>query len=101
MNRLRNIHPGEILKEEFLKELGITAYRLSKETHIQQTRVSEILQGKRAITPDTALRFAKFFGTSPNFWIGLQTDYDIEEALRNKSSEIEAIRPFAESSENG
>jgi len=78
--QLKNIHPGEILKEEFLEPLAITPYRLSKETFIPQTRISEILKGNRRITADTALRFSKYFGISAKFWLGLQDDYDIEEA---------------------
>lgn len=92
MEKLKNIHPGEILKEEFLEPLEITAYRLSKETFIPQTRVSEILKGNRRITADTALRLAKFFGTSAKFWLGLQDDYDLEEEGNLKSSEFENIK---------
>jgi len=92
MEKLKNIHPGEILKEEFLEPLEITAYRLSKETFIPQTRVSEILKGNRRITADTALRLAKFFGTSAKFWLGLQDDYDLEEEENSKSSEFENIK---------
>jgi len=92
MEKLKNIHPGEILKEEFLEPLEITAYRLSKETFIPQTRVSEILKGNRRITADTALRLAKFFGTSAKFWLGLQDDYDLEEEGNLKSSEFESIK---------
>ncbi len=79
MERLDNIQPGEILKEEFLSPLGITAYRLAKDTFLPQTRISEILKGKRRITADTALRFSKYFGTSAKFWLGLQDNYDLEE----------------------
>ena len=79
MKRLPNIHPGEILLEEFLKPLNITAYRLSKEIDIPQTRISQIIKGKRRITADTALRFSSYFGNSAKFWLGLQDDYDIEE----------------------
>ena len=92
METLKNIHPGEILMEEFLKPFGITAYRLSKETFIPQTRVSEILKENRRITADTALRFAKYFGTSAKFWLSLQDDYDLEESRLNKKSEIDAIK---------
>ena len=81
MERLKSIHPGEILYEEFLIPLEISAYRLSKETCIPQTRISEILKGNRRITADTALRLSKFFGNSAKFWLGLQDDYDIEEEL--------------------
>jgi antitoxin HigA-1 len=91
MNKLKNIHPGEVLKEEFLDPLGITAYRLSKDTFIPQTRISEILKGRRRITADSALRFAKYFGTSAKFWLGLQDDYDLEEEGINKKSELDEI----------
>ena len=80
MNKLKNIHPREILKEEFLNELGISAYRLAKDTGLPQTRISEIIKGMRRITADTALRFSKYFGNTPKFWLGLQDDYDLEEA---------------------
>ncbi len=96
MERLKNVHPGEVLKEEFLKPLNITAYRLAKETKIPQTRISEILKGKRRITADTALRLSKFFGNSPEFWLGLQNDYDLEEEKRNITRELEEIRPLEE-----
>ena len=91
MSKLKNIHPGEVLKEEFLEPLGISAYRLSKDTFIPQTRISEILKGNRRITADSALRFAKYFGTTPKFWLGLQDDYDLEEEGRNKKSELDEI----------
>jgi len=96
MERLKNVHPGEVLKEEFLKPLNITAYRLAKETKIPQTRISEILKGKRRITADTALRLSKFFGNSPEFWLGLQNDYDLEEEKRNITRELEEIQPLEE-----
>ena len=79
MKKLKNIHPGEILQEEFLLPLGLSAYKLSKDVGIPQTRVSEIIKGNRRITADTALRLSKYFGNSPNFWLGLQNDFDIEE----------------------
>ena len=94
MEKLNNIHPGEILVEEFLIPLSITAYRLSKETFIPQTRISEIIKGNRRITADTALRFAKFFGTSAKFWLGLQDDYDLEEEKINKEKELDNIKPI-------
>ena len=93
MTKLKNIHPGEILKEEFLNPMGITAYRLSKETFIPQTRISEIIKGNRRITADTALRLSKYFGTSAKFWLGLQDDYDLEEERSAKWKEIENIDP--------
>jgi len=94
MEALKNIHPGEILKEEFLEPLEITAYRLSKETFIPQTRVSEILKGNRRITADTALRLSKYFGTTAKFWLGLQDDYDLEEEKNSKKSEFDNIHPL-------
>lgn len=92
MEKLNNIHPGEILKEEFLIPLGITAYRLSKETFIPQTRISEIIKGNRRITADSALRFSKFFGTSAKFWLGLQDDFDLEEEESRKAQEFDSIK---------
>ena len=91
MEKLRNIHPGEILSEEFLLPLKVTAYRLSKEVHIPQTRISQIIHGKRRITADTALRLSKYFGTTPQFWLGLQDDYDLEEEKDNITEELEKI----------
>lgn len=92
MNRLKNIHPGEILREEFLNELHISAYRLAKDTGIPQTRISEILKGARRVTADTALRLSKYFGNSPKFWLGLQDDYDLEEEMTAKQAELDNIK---------
>ncbi|HEV7347872.1 HigA family addiction module antitoxin [Telluribacter sp.] len=97
MERLPNVHPGEILQEEFLIPLGITAYRLAKDVGIPQTRVSEILKGNRRITADTALRLSCYFGNSPKFWLGLQDDYDLEEEAVTKSEELNSIRRFDKS----
>lgn len=94
MKQLKNIHPGEILLEEFLKPLEITAYKLSKDIGIPQTRISAILKGDRRITADTALRLSKYFGNSAKFWLGLQDDFDIEEERRDKQSTINAIAPY-------
>ena len=94
MENLRNIHPGEVLKEEFLEPLEISAYRLSKETFIPQTRVSEIIKGKRRITADTALRLSIYFGTSAKFWLGLQDDYDLEAENNSKEKELKNIKPM-------
>ncbi len=94
MSRLENIHPGEILQEEFLEPLKISAYRLSKETFIPQTRISEIVKGRRRITADTALRLSKYFGTSAKFWLGLQDDYDIEEEQLLRKKELDNIKPL-------
>jgi len=87
MSRLENIHPGEILLEEFLLPMKISAYRLSKDTEIPQTRISQIIKGKRRITADTALRLSSYFGNSAKFWLGIQDDYDLEEE-RSSSHEI-------------
>jgi len=70
-------HPGEILKTEFLNELGITQYRLAVDTKIPHSRVTAIIKGRRAVTPETALRMARYFGNSPEFWLGIQQDYDL------------------------
>lgn len=93
--KLPNIHPGEVLKEEFLKPLGISAYKLSKITGMPQTRISDIVNCKRAVTADTAVRFAKFFSTTPQFWLGLQNDYDLEELENEKKNSIESIPHYA------
>ncbi|MBC6400916.1 MAG: HigA family addiction module antidote protein [Ekhidna sp.] len=91
MKKLLNIHPGEVLLEEFLKPMGISAYQLSKDILISQTQISEILKKNRRITADTALRLSRYFGTTAKFWLGLQDDFDIEEALEAKTDEFEAI----------
>ena len=93
MERLDNIHPGEILLEEFLIPMEISAYRLSKDTEIPQTRISQIIKGKRRITADTALRLGSYFGNSAKFWLGLQDDYDIEEEKENR---MEILRKISE-----
>ena len=96
MEKLSNIHPGEILQEEFLIPLKITAYKLSKDINIPQTRISEILKGKRRITADTALRLSNYFGNSAKFWLGLQNDFDIEEEISTKREEFKVIKKFKE-----
>lgn len=94
MEKLVNVHPGEILNFEFLEPLEITAYRLSKDLKIPQTRISEIIKGKRRITADTALRLSKYFGNSAKFWLGIQDDYDIEEEKENKQKELNEIEHY-------
>jgi len=84
--------PGEILLEEFLKPMNISAYRLSKDIGIPQTRTSAIIKGNRGITADTALRLSIYFGTTAKFWMGLQDDFDLEEALKNKQAELNQIK---------
>ncbi len=91
MTKLPNIHPGEVLLEEFLLPMGLSAYKLSKDLGIPQTRTSQIIKGKRRITADTALRLSKYFGTSVKFWLGLQNDYDIEEELKTLGVTLDQI----------
>jgi len=76
--KLPPIHPGEILLEEFLKPLEISQYRLAKDIHVPARRINEIVLGKRSISADTALRLARYFGTTDRFWLNLQTRYDLE-----------------------
>ena len=94
--KIPNIHPGEILKEEFLKPLEISGYRLAKETNIPAIRISEIIRKKRRITVDTALRLSKFFGNSTEFWLGLQLEYDIREEEKHLKKELEKIHNYKE-----
>jgi len=94
MKKLKNTHPGEILQEEFLLPLEISAYKLSKDIGIPQTRISSIIKGKRRITADTALRLSKYFGNSAKFWLGLQDDFDIEEEKNQKKAELKAIKQY-------
>jgi len=93
MEKLENTHPGEILLEEFLTPMKVSAYRLAKETFIPQTRISEIIKGNRRITADTALRFSRYFGTSAKFWLSLQDEYDLEKELNEKAKELQEIKP--------
>lgn len=91
--KLKNIHPGEVLNEEFLVPLGISRYRLAKDIDVPQTRIGEIIKGRRSISADTALRLARYFGTSARFWLGLQADYDLEETRRSGKG-LDEIEPF-------
>jgi len=92
MDRLPNIHPGGILKEEFLEPFGISAYKLAKDIKIPQTRISQIIKGNRRVTADTALRLSVYFGNSPQFWLGLQDDYDLEEEKIRLEEELKGIQ---------
>ena len=94
MKKLKNIHPGEILLEEFLIPLEVSAYLLSKQISIPQTRISQIINGKRRITADTALRLSKFFGNSAKFWLGLQDDFDIEEGNTQLKNKLNSIKQY-------
>jgi len=90
------IHPGEILLEEFLEPLGITQYRLAQGIHVPPRRVNEIVHGKRAITPDTALRLSRYFGLSERFWLNLQTRYDLEVEKDKLNGRLEKeVRPLS------
>lgn len=93
-NKLKNITPGEILLEEFLIPLNISAYKLSKDIGIPQTPTSQIIKANRRLTADTALRLSKYFGNSAKFWLGLQDDYDIEEEQTLKMMSWEAIKEY-------
>src|SRR5512146_814008 len=86
---LEPIHPGEILLEEFMKPMGISINRLARDIAVPPGRVSAIVNGKRAITADTALRLSRYFGTSPEVWMGLQADYELRIARRTVGSEVE------------
>jgi addiction module HigA family antidote len=92
--RLPNIHHGEVLREEFLIPLGLSQYRLAKEIGVTKARISSICSGKRAVTADTAVRLAAFFGTSSSFWLGLQADCDTEEAANTLTEELARIHRF-------
>lgn len=94
MKKLQNVHPGEVLQEEFLIPLGLSAYRLAKDIGIPQTRLTEIIKGNRRITADTALRLSKYFGNSAKFWLGLQNDFDLEEEGALKSQELSLIEQY-------
>ncbi len=95
MNDLPNIHPGEVLLEEFLVPLGISQNRLARTMGVPPRRVNEIVHGKRAITADTALRLARALGTSEQFWMGLQADYDLEEARKAAGKNLDKIENIA------
>ena len=97
--RLPNIHPGEVLLEEFLRPMDLSQNRLAREIHVPPRRINEIVLGKRAVTPDTALRLARYFGTSERFWLGLQMDYELEEAQRRAGRSIRReVTPRAKAS---
>jgi antitoxin HigA-1 len=93
--RLPNIHPGEILQLDFLEPMAITAYRLSTDIEVSQTRISEILNGKRAITADTAHRLSRYFGNSAQFWLNLQSSYDLRQAEEENRVAYDRIPAFS------
>jgi antitoxin HigA-1 len=96
MTQLKNIHPGEVLREEFLIPLSITPYRLAKSIGVQQTRIEQIMDGKRAISVDTAIRLSNYFHVTPQFWLNLQQMYDLEEEQSNpeRRAAYERIQPY-------
>ena len=94
MRKIPNIHPGEILLEDFLKPMALTPYRLAKETRIDQTRISEIIKGKRGISIDTALRFSRFFGNSAEFWVNIQNHYELEAKREQLADELVQINTY-------
>ncbi|HAM50464.1 MAG TPA: addiction module antidote protein, HigA family [Nitrospiraceae bacterium] len=95
MKRLKNIHPGEVLQEEFLGPMGISVYRLAKETGLSQTRLGQIIKGERSISAETAIKIGRFLNTGPEFWMNLQSLYDIEEAEKQYGKEVKAIHPYS------
>ena len=94
MRKLKNIHPGEVLAMEFLKPMNISAYMLSKQTGLSQTRLSQIISGKRSVTAETALKLGTFLDVPAEFWMNLQTLYDIEESLKLYNKELKSITPY-------
>jgi addiction module HigA family antidote len=93
--KLNPVHPGEVLLEEFLKPMGLSQNKLSLEIGVHPRRINEIVLGKRRITADTALRLARYFGTSPQFWMGLQNDYDLDVAADTLGNRLEVeVRPM-------
>lgn len=93
--KMAPIHPGEILLAEFLEPMGISQYRLAKDTGVPQTRIADIVHGRRGISPDTALRLSKFFGMSDSFWINLQAHYDLEVQRDRLAGELEKVRAYS------
>ena len=95
MKKLPNIHPGEILLEEFLKPMAISQNRIARDIGVPPRRINEIVHGKRSMTADTAVRLAKYFNVSDSFWMGLQSDYDVEQAHRSLGKKLDKIPPYA------
>jgi len=96
MRQLKNIHPGEVLKEEFLDPMDISIYRLSKETGLSQTRLGQLVKGRRGMTAETAIKLGKIFGIAPEFWMNLQSLYDIEEAQKQYKKDLKSIHSIRE-----
>ena len=94
IDALAPIHPGEILREEFLAPLDMTPYALAKACHVPRTRFERLVNERAPVTPDTALRLGRYFGTSPEFWLAIQSRYDVETAQRSTGEEIASIQPY-------
>jgi addiction module HigA family antidote len=94
MPRLPNVHPGDVLREDYLEPLGMSPYKLAQGLGMSPTAIGEVLSGKRRVTPATALRLARFFGASAQFWLNLQAAYDLEEEERRIGAELARIRPY-------
>jgi antitoxin HigA-1 len=92
-NKMRPIHPGEVLREEFLAPLGVNAHALAMELKVPAPRINDIVRERRSVTPDTALRLARYFGTTPQFWLNLQSSYDLKLAERESGAKIEREVP--------
>ena len=96
MTKLKNIHPGEVLQEEFLAPMNISQNRIARDIGVSPRRINEIVHGKRAVTADTALRLSRYFGISEGFWMGLQSDYDLEEARNRLGKRLQLeVRSYA------
>ncbi len=89
INKMRPVHPGEILREEFLVPLNMSSYALASKLNVSVQRIQDIVKERRSVTPDTALRLARYFGTTPQFWLNLQISYDLKIAEKKSKSEIE------------
>jgi len=96
MRHLKNIHPGEVLQEEFLVPMGISVYRIAKETGLSPTRLGQVIRGSRSVTAETAIKIGLFLNTGPEFWMNLQSLYDIEEATRRYDKEVKTIHPYSQ-----
>ena len=92
-NALAPVHPGEILREEFLAPLGMSPYALAAELRVPRTRIERLVREETAVAPDTALRLARYFGTTPEFWLGIQSRFDVETVRRAVNDDIAAIKP--------
>ncbi|MBP7280296.1 MAG: HigA family addiction module antidote protein [Leptospiraceae bacterium] len=94
--KIKNIHPGEVLKEEFLIPMNISVYKLAKETRLSQTRLWQIIRGERSVTAETAIKLGKFFSFEPEFWLNLQNYYDIEESKKIFAKDLKSIQSIQE-----